>query len=144
MVQEDEGAGAGLIAPRRLPNPCLESPQRMDLHRELLFNQRIRFVSVAYSGLHFARLSSQVQFAADDPVKLHTLLFFINFSLNVLVFCFEILKLERAIAERARRLEQAEQNAEEIDPATNPTLQEIRARLRHAAPPAPSPAASAH
>lgn len=42
MVQEGEGAGGdSLIAPRRLPNPCLESPQRMDLHRELLFNQRM-------------------------------------------------------------------------------------------------------
>lgn len=54
-------------------------------------------------------------------------------------------ELERAIAERARRLEQAqEQNTEEIESGTNPTLQEVRARLRHAAPPAPSPAASAH
>lgn len=42
MVQEGEaGLGDGLIAPRRLPNPCLDSPQRMDLHRELLFNQRM-------------------------------------------------------------------------------------------------------
>ncbi|GBP25781.1 hypothetical protein EVAR_94799_1 [Eumeta japonica] len=42
MVQEGEVGGAGgLIAPRRIPNPCLQSPQRMDLHRELLFNQRI-------------------------------------------------------------------------------------------------------
>lgn len=40
MVQEGEGAAA-LIAPRRLPNPCLDSPQRMDLHRELLFNQKM-------------------------------------------------------------------------------------------------------
>ncbi|VVC97247.1 unnamed protein product [Leptidea sinapis] len=50
-------------------------------------------------------------------------------------------ELERAIAERARRIEQAGQPTEAIDPATNPTLQEIRARLRHTAP---SPAASAH
>lgn len=44
MVQEGEGAGGEgvqLIAPRRLPNPCVDSPQRMDLHRELLFNQRM-------------------------------------------------------------------------------------------------------
>lgn len=44
MVQEGEGAGGEgvqLIAPRRLPNPCIDSPQRMDLHRELLFNQRV-------------------------------------------------------------------------------------------------------
>lgn len=49
-------------------------------------------------------------------------------------------ELERAIAERAKRLEQAEQPPE--DDGTNPTLTEVRARLRHAAP--ASPAASAH
>ncbi|CAG9560568.1 unnamed protein product [Danaus chrysippus] len=52
-------------------------------------------------------------------------------------------ELERAIAERARRLEQAEQSTEEFEAGTNPTLQQVRARLRHAAP-TPSPAASAH
>lgn len=41
MVQEGDAGSDRLIAPRRLPNPCLESPQRMDLHRELLFNQRM-------------------------------------------------------------------------------------------------------
>ena len=55
---------------------------------------------------------------------------------NIMVL---ITELERAIAERARRLEQAEQGSEEMEPGTNPTLQEVRARLRHAAP-----AASAH
>ncbi|GBP25778.1 hypothetical protein EVAR_94796_1 [Eumeta japonica] len=45
------------------------------------------------------------------------------------------IQLERAIAERARRLELAEQaDASTPDPATNPTYQEVRARLRHAAP----------
>lgn len=53
-------------------------------------------------------------------------------------------ELERAIAERARRLEQAEQSTEEAEPGTNPTLQEVRARLRHAPPPGHSPAASAN
>lgn len=41
MVQEGEGLGDALIAPRRLPNPCLENPLRMDLHRELMFNQKM-------------------------------------------------------------------------------------------------------
>lgn len=50
---------------------------------------------------------------------------------------FIISELERAIAERARRLEQAVM-PEETDPATNPTLQEVRARLRHAAPASPA------
>ncbi|CAH2075377.1 unnamed protein product, partial [Iphiclides podalirius] len=129
MVQEGEGQGGdGLIAPRRLPNPCLESPQRMDLHRELMFNQRIgKNVLNQKSELQKA-LSKHKEKQLMNQVKEHR----------------ETPELERAIAERARRLEQAEQSAEEIDPATNPTLQEIRARLRHAAPPTPSPAASAH
>lgn len=41
MVQGEGTGPEGLIAPRRLPNPCLDSPQRMDLHRELMFNQRM-------------------------------------------------------------------------------------------------------
>ncbi|CAG4941949.1 unnamed protein product [Parnassius apollo] len=130
MVQEGEGepGGNSLIAPRRLPNPCLESPQRVDLHRELLFNQRIgKNVLNQKSELEKA-LSKHKEKQLMNQVKEHR----------------ETPELERAIAERARRLEQAEQSAEETDPATNPTLQEIRARLRHAAPPAPSPAASAH
>lgn len=35
------GEGGGLITPRRLVNPCLESSPRQDLHRELLFNQKM-------------------------------------------------------------------------------------------------------
>ncbi|XP_049866568.1 actin-associated protein FAM107A [Pectinophora gossypiella] len=124
MVQGEAGA-EGLIAPRRLPNPCLESPQRMDLHRELLFNQRIgKNVLNQKSELQKA-LSKHKEKQIMNQVKEHR----------------ETPELERAIAERAKRLEQAEQPppAEE---GTNPTLTEVRARLRHAAP--ASPAASAH
>lgn len=31
----------GLILPKKLVNPCLESKERQDLHRELLFNQKM-------------------------------------------------------------------------------------------------------
>ncbi|CAN7984958.1 unnamed protein product, partial [Ixodes hexagonus] len=31
----------GLIAPRKPPNPCAESAERKNLHKELLFNQKI-------------------------------------------------------------------------------------------------------
>uniref|UniRef100_A0A1B0CGZ6 Protein FAM107B n=1 Tax=Lutzomyia longipalpis TaxID=7200 RepID=A0A1B0CGZ6_LUTLO len=31
----------GLIVPKKLTNPCLESSDRQNLHRELLFNQKI-------------------------------------------------------------------------------------------------------
>ncbi|XP_046960212.1 protein FAM107B [Vanessa cardui] len=127
MVQEGEGAGDGLIAPRRLQNPCLENPLRMDLHRELMFNQKIgKNVLNQKSELQKA-LSKHKEKQLMNQVKDHK----------------ETPELERAIAERARRLEQAEQNTEEIEAGTNPTLQEVRARLRHAAP-TPSPAASAH
>ncbi|XP_072940267.1 actin-associated protein FAM107A isoform X2 [Epargyreus clarus] len=125
MVQEGEaGGGDGLIAPRRLPNPCLESPQRMDLHRELLFNQRI--------GKNVLNQKSELQKALSKHKEKQLM--------NQIKEHRETPELERAIAERARRLEAAEPVAES-DPATNPTLQEVRARLRHAAP---SAAASAH
>ncbi|XP_028171081.1 protein FAM107B isoform X1 [Ostrinia furnacalis] len=125
MVQEGEGAADGLIAPRRLPNPCLESPQRMDLHRELLFNQRI--------GKNVLNQKSELQKALSKHKEKQIL--------NQVREHRETPELERAIAERARRLEQAEQSGEEAEPGTSPALQQIRARLRHAAP---APAASAH
>jgi hypothetical protein len=31
----------GLILPKKLINPCLESKERLDLHRELMFNQKV-------------------------------------------------------------------------------------------------------
>jgi Protein of unknown function (DUF1151) len=31
----------GLILPKKLVNPCLESSDRQNLHRELLFNQKM-------------------------------------------------------------------------------------------------------
>ncbi|XP_073951549.1 actin-associated protein FAM107A isoform X1 [Choristoneura fumiferana] len=120
MVQEGEGAAA-LIAPRRLPNPCLDSPQRMDLHRELLFNQKI--------GKNVLNQKSELQKALSKHKEKQIL--------NQVKEHRETPELERAIAERARRLEQAE-TPEETDPATNPTLQEVRARLRHAAPASPA------
>lgn len=31
----------GLIVPKKLINPCLESNDRQNLHRELMFNQKV-------------------------------------------------------------------------------------------------------
>lgn len=31
----------GLILPKKLVNPCLDSSDRQNLHRELLFNQKV-------------------------------------------------------------------------------------------------------
>jgi len=39
--EEDESEGHTLINPKPLPNPCLDSKERKELHRELLWNQRI-------------------------------------------------------------------------------------------------------
>lgn len=36
-VRDEEG----LIIPKKLINPCLESSDRQNLHRELLFNQKM-------------------------------------------------------------------------------------------------------
>lgn len=120
MMQEDTEPGAGgLIAPRRLPNPCLDSPQRMDLHKELLFNQRI--------GKNVLNQKSELQKALSRHKE--------KKILNQEKEHKETPELERAIAERARRLEMAEHGeAPPPDPATNPHYQEVRARLRHAQP----------
>lgn len=37
IVRDEEG----LIVPKKLINPCLESSDRQNLHRELLFNQKM-------------------------------------------------------------------------------------------------------
>ena len=34
-------SGSGLVVPKKLPNPVLESKERQDLHRELLMNQKM-------------------------------------------------------------------------------------------------------
>lgn len=36
-----ESDGQGLILPKKLPNPCLESRERTALHRELLMNNKL-------------------------------------------------------------------------------------------------------
>lgn len=36
----------GLIVPKKIGNPCLESSDRQNLHRELLFNQKMYVLTV--------------------------------------------------------------------------------------------------
>lgn len=38
---EENREDGGLILPKKLLNPCLESKERKNLHRELLFNQKM-------------------------------------------------------------------------------------------------------
>lgn len=33
--------GSGLVGPKKLPNPVLDSKERQNLHRELLMNQKL-------------------------------------------------------------------------------------------------------
>lgn len=35
-----QSSDEGLIQPRKLPNPCIESPTRQALHKELLLNYK--------------------------------------------------------------------------------------------------------
>ena len=42
MISQNSTADPqGLIVPKKLVNPCLESQDRQNLHRELLFNQKL-------------------------------------------------------------------------------------------------------
>lgn len=34
----------GLVVPKKPANPCVNSPERMNLHKELLFNQKMYVV----------------------------------------------------------------------------------------------------
>ncbi|KRT86054.1 hypothetical protein AMK59_1615, partial [Oryctes borbonicus] len=79
----------GLIIPRKLPNPVLDNTDRQNLHRELLFNQKI--------GKNVLNQKSELQKALEkhktNVAKKH-------YENNKLSRAAE---LEKVIADRARR-----------------------------------------
>ncbi|XP_077284999.1 protein FAM107B [Arctopsyche grandis] len=114
------GDGGGLIAPRRLINPCLESSPRQDLHRELMFNQKI--------GKNVLNQKSELERALSKHKEKQVI--------NQEKDQKEAPELARAIADRARRLEESMSNKNGMEKmeeaACNPQYIEARARLRQA------------
>lgn len=111
----------GLILPRKLPNPCAESTDRQNLHRELLFNQKI--------GKNVLNQKSELQRAMEKH-KEHQVKKELEQQKQESKSA-----LERVIEERARRLETPEKpEKSEEDNKTcrpgEPEFMKIHARLR--------------
>ncbi|XP_054276214.1 uncharacterized protein LOC128995277 [Macrosteles quadrilineatus] len=108
----------GLIMPRKLPNPCLQSRDHRDLHRELLFNQKV--------GKNVLNQKSELQRALEKHKE------------SQMKKEMEQQKqetrtpFEKVIEERARRLESLEKNNGEEDPTSNnkPEFLQVHAKLR--------------
>lgn len=104
----------GLILPRKPFNPCLDSKDRQDLHRELMFNQRI--------GKSVLNQKSELQRALEKH-KDHQ----IKKELENEKSQNKTL-LERVIEERARRLESLEKKEENTNRL--PEFMQVHAKLR--------------
>uniref|UniRef100_A0A224XP11 Protein FAM107B n=1 Tax=Panstrongylus lignarius TaxID=156445 RepID=A0A224XP11_9HEMI len=121
-VKSVSGAGGhvtadGLILPKRLHNPCMESVDRQKLHRELLLNQKL--------GKNVLNQKSELQRAMEKHKE------------NQFKKELELQKqenmtpFEKVIEQRARRLEIIEKDLNEKDPSNKePEFLQIHAKLR--------------
>lgn len=108
----------GLIVPRKPQNPCVESSDHKNLHKELLFNQKI--------GKNVLNQKSELQRALEKH-KEH------QFKRELEQQKQESKSaLERVIEERARRLETLEKSEEDNDKCRpgEPEFMKIHAKLR--------------
>uniref|UniRef100_A0A336MG19 CSON014767 protein n=1 Tax=Culicoides sonorensis TaxID=179676 RepID=A0A336MG19_CULSO len=112
----------GLIVPKKLVNPCLESSDRQNLHRELMFNQKIgKAVLNQKSELQRAlEKQKERQFAAQQKKEDH----------NPKTIESELAKV---IMQRAQRLENSQkENKNELDDHfISPEYLNARAKLKH-------------
>ncbi|XP_039295754.1 protein FAM107B isoform X2 [Nilaparvata lugens] len=111
--------GEALIVPRKIHNPCIESTDRQNLHRELLFNQRI--------GKNVLNQKSELQKALEKHKD--------NQARKEVEMQKQEEKtpLERVIEERARRLESYEKGSLENESKSSsekPEFLQVHARLR--------------
>ncbi|RZF34231.1 hypothetical protein LSTR_LSTR010551, partial [Laodelphax striatellus] len=109
----------GLIMPRKIHNPCMESSDRQNLHRELLFNQRI--------GKNVLNQKSELQKALEKHKDNQARK---DLEMQKLE---EKTPLERVIEERAKRLESYEKGSLENESKSSsekPEFLQVHARLR--------------
>uniref|UniRef100_A0A1B6GH96 Protein FAM107B n=2 Tax=Cuerna arida TaxID=1464854 RepID=A0A1B6GH96_9HEMI len=105
-----------LIMPRKLQNPCLDSKDHQNLHRELLFNQKI--------GKNVLNQKSELQRAMEKHKE------------SQIKKELELQKqenrtpFEKVIEERARRLESQEKGSIEEEPNSKPEFLQVHAKLR--------------
>ncbi|RXG58447.1 hypothetical protein Avbf_06203 [Armadillidium vulgare] len=81
----------GLIIPKKLPNPCLDSTDKKSLHRELLFNQKL--------GISVLNQKSELQKALEKHKGKQAM------KEQEKEKQTQMTPLQRAIDERAQRLE---------------------------------------
>ncbi|KAK9500605.1 hypothetical protein O3M35_001843 [Rhynocoris fuscipes] len=107
----------GLILPKRLHNPCLESADRKNLHRELMLNQKL--------GKNVLNQKSELQRAMEKHKEN-------QFKKELQLQKQEnMTPFEKVIEQRAKRLEILEKDVNEKDTATKePEFLQIHAKLR--------------
>ncbi|CAG9773053.1 unnamed protein product [Ceutorhynchus assimilis] len=106
----------GLIAPKKPANPVREDPGRQNLHRELLFNQKI--------GKNVLNQKSELQRALEkhkDNIAKKQLEHHIADTTP---------ELEKVIADRARRLENPVKQENEEDKVINKEFLQARMKLK--------------
>lgn len=114
----------GLILPKKLSNPVLESMDRQNLHRELMFNQKI--------GKSVLNQKSELQRALEKQKERQVLM-----AQNLAKQTEQTIasELGRVIMQRTQRLEQQKasggENEMEVTSASiNPEYLNARAKLR--------------
>ncbi|XP_065352709.1 uncharacterized protein LOC135947715 [Cloeon dipterum] len=122
MIPDHDGSedarkdGEGLIMPRKPANPCLESDDRKNLHREIMFNKKL--------GINVLNQKSELQRAMekhkDQAARKEAEKEKLN---NKTAF-------EKVIEERARRLETQEKSEEEEHNDQKPEFLQVHAKLR--------------
>ncbi|XP_055622910.1 protein FAM107B isoform X2 [Toxorhynchites rutilus septentrionalis] len=117
----------GLIVPKKITNPCLESMDRQNLHRELMFNQKM--------GKNVLNQKSELQRALEKQ-KERQVLAAQNLAKQQAQEQSIANELGRVIMQRAARLEQknlaaaAAGNQQDQADSINPEYLNARAKLR--------------
>ncbi|XP_060528571.1 protein FAM107B isoform X2 [Cylas formicarius] len=107
----------GLIAPRKPVNPVRENPERQNLHKELLFNQKI--------GKNVLNQKTELQRALERHKN--------NLAKKELEshIAARTPELKKVIAERARRMENPTKEENEDDKVINKEFLQARMKLKH-------------
>lgn len=109
----------GLIMPKKLVNPCLESSEKMNLHRELKFNQKM--------GLNVLNQKTELQKAMEKHNDKKVL------REQQEKKQAEMTPFQKALDERAQKIEQmekAEKGNAENEKAPSCEFQKIHAKVR--------------
>ncbi|XP_030749890.1 protein FAM107B isoform X2 [Sitophilus oryzae] len=106
----------GLIAPRKPANPVREDPGRQNLHKELLFNQKI--------GKNVLNQKTELQRALERHKD--------NLAKKQLEnhIAAKVPELEKVIADRAKRLEKPDKVENEEDKVINKEFLQARMKLK--------------